>query len=210
MEEYLLQAPVASAIFALTIATTLYAFSDDNAYRNMALHPYSVYRGKQTWTLFTSGLIHVDWAHLLFNMFSYFFFAFDLERILGHWQFAVLYIASLLLSDLPSVFKHKDEYRYYSLGASGAISAVVFSSILFSPLSAIQIFPIPFGIPAIIYGVLYLIYCVYASRTSHDTVNHDAHFYGALSGLVITVLLNHEAINFFLQQISMVLHGGHS
>ncbi|QJD96439.1 rhomboid family intramembrane serine protease [Mucilaginibacter robiniae] len=205
MEEYLLQAPVASAIFAITIATTLYAFSNDTAYRNMALHPYSVYRGKQIWTILTSGLIHVDWTHLIFNMFSYFFFAFDLERLLGHWQFAILYIASILLSDMPSVYKHKDEYRYYSLGASGAISAVVFSSILFIPFNSIYIFPIPFGIPAIIYGVLYLIYCVYASRTSHDAVNHDAHFYGALSGLVITVLLNHQVINLFLQQVKTAI-----
>jgi membrane associated rhomboid family serine protease len=203
MEQFLVLAPVASVIFVLTIISSLFAFSNDNVYAQMILHPYDVSRGKRVWTLITSGFIHGDWMHLIFNMFSYFFFAFQLEMRMGHWQFGTLYIVSLVLSDLPSVFKHKDDYRYYSLGASGAISAVVFSIILFDPMMRIQIFPIPIPIPALIYGPLYLAYCVYASRQNRDNINHDAHFYGALSGIMLTLLLHPGVIQEFFRGLGL-------
>src|SRR4051794_38062205 len=114
MIEYLKFAPVASVIFALTIGASLLAFNNEDLYGKLMLHPYSVYRKKNVFTLLTSGFIHKDWMHLFFNMLSYYFFAFILETRIGHWQFGVLYIASLILSDLPSVVKHKDSYWYHS------------------------------------------------------------------------------------------------
>lgn len=202
MMEYLVAAPVASVIFAITILTSIMAFSNDNIHANMILHPYSVYRRQRVYTVITSGLIHNDWMHLFFNMMSYYFFAFQLEVLLGHWQFGLLYTASLILSDLPTVFKHKNDQWYHSLGASGAVSAVIFSYILFSPLMKMMIMPIPIGIPAVLFGVLYLVYCNYASKYSRDNINHDAHMFGALSGLLITIILNPHIVNSFLQQIS--------
>jgi len=201
MEEYLLLAPVASAIFVITLITSLIAFYNDNIYGNFMLHPYSVSRGERVYTLITSGLIHRDWTHLFFNMMSYYFFAFMLEGLIGHWQFALLYIASLILSDMPSVIKHKDHFGYHSLGASGAISAVVFSYIMFDPLAPMGLLFIPIQIPAIIFGLLYLAYCYYASRYSHDAINHDAHLFGAICGILITVLLVHDIIPRFIQQL---------
>jgi len=203
MMEYLMEAPVASFIFVITIITSLMAFSNENLLSNLILHPYSVSRGKRVYTVLTSGLIHNDWMHLIFNMFSYFFFAFQVEVIIGHWQFGLLYVMGLILSDLPTVYKHKDNYGYYSLGASGAVSAVIFSFILYSPMSMMMIMPLPFHIPAIIYGVLYLVYCNYASKHARDNVNHDAHFFGAITGLFITIVLNYHVINTFLQQLSL-------
>jgi membrane associated rhomboid family serine protease len=203
MEQFLIMSPVATAIFVITIGITLLAFSNDRLYSELTLHPYSVARGEKAWTVITSGLIHRDWSHLLFNMLSYYFFAFQLESIIGHWQFALLYIASLILSDLPTIGKHKEDYWYRSLGASGAISAVVFSYILFNPMSRMIIFPLPIPIPAILYGVLYLVYCAYASRQSNDSINHDAHFFGALSGIMITILLYHEVIPLFIRQLGL-------
>jgi membrane associated rhomboid family serine protease len=202
MMEYLIAAPVASFIFVITILTSIMAFSNDNLYGNMVLHPYSVYRKQRVYTVLTSGLIHNDWMHLFFNMLSYYFFAFQLEAVLGHWQFGLLYIVSLILSDLPTVYKHKNDDWYHSLGASGAVSAVIFSAILFSPLAKMMIMPIPIGIPAVLFGVLYLIYCNYASKYSRDNINHDAHMFGALSGLLITIVLNPHIVNSFLMQIS--------
>jgi len=143
MEQYISQTPVASIIFLFTILTSLYAFSNHEIYEKFMLHPYSVSRGQRVYSIITSGLIHKDWGHLFMNMLSYFFFAFTLERIIGHWQFAVLYIASLALSDLNTILKHKDHFWYNSLGASGAVSAVLFSYILFDPLASMIIFPIP-------------------------------------------------------------------
>lgn len=206
MIEYLIYAPVASVIFAVTLITSLIAFSNDNWLRSLMLHPYSVSRGERVYTVLTSGFIHRDWAHLLFNMFSYYFFAFTLEaRYLGHWQFGLLYMASLLLSDLPTVGKHRDDGWYYSLGASGAISAVIFSFILFNPASQMGLIFLPpqIHVPAWLFGVLYLIYCAYASRQSRDSINHDAHFFGAISGIMITILLNHHIITSFLHQFGV-------
>jgi len=201
MEQYLQLAPVASALFVITIALSLWAFSNERIYGEFMLHPYSVAKGNRVWTVITSGFIHSDWAHLLFNMFSFFAFAFQLEGIIGHWQFALLYMVSLVLSNLPTVSKYKDHYNYHSLGASGAISAVVFSFILFNPTTELYIFPIPFGIKSVFFGIIYLAYCVYASKQGRGTINHDAHFFGALSGIMITVLLYHGVISSFVNQI---------
>ncbi|WP_373010366.1 rhomboid family intramembrane serine protease [Mucilaginibacter sp.] len=198
MMEYLLVAPVASIIFVLTLATSLWAFNDENIYARFILNPYGVSRGERVYTVITSGLIHKDWNHLLFNMLSYYFFAFQLEARLGHWQFGLLYVLSLILSDLPSIQKHKEDIWYNSLGASGAISAVIFSYIMYDPLASLGILFIPIPIPAWIFGLLYLVYCHFASKHARDNVNHDAHLFGALSGIIITIALNPHIVHEFI------------
>lgn len=197
LHEYINQTPVASLIFLFTAVTSIYTFYNPEYYGKYMLHPYSVSRGYRVFSVITSGLIHKDWTHLFFNMFSFYFFAFQLERMMGHWQFAVLYIASLVLSDLSTIVKHRDNFHYNSLGASGAVSAVVFSSILFNPGSWILVFFIP--MPAYIFGVLFLVYSAYAARQDSH-INHDAHFYGALSGLLITILFYPGVVQHFLSQ----------
>jgi membrane associated rhomboid family serine protease len=196
--EYLQYAPVASFIFALTLAASLWAFADENIYARFILNPYTVSRGGRVYTIITSGLIHKDWNHLFFNMLSYFFFAFTLEGMIGHWQFALLYTLSLILSDLPSIQNHKEDIWYNSLGASGAISAVIFSYIMFDPKAGMYLMFIPIAIPAWIFGILYLVYCHYASKHARDNVNHDAHLFGALSGIIITIALHHNVVNEFI------------
>jgi membrane associated rhomboid family serine protease len=199
--EYLIQTPVASFIFVITILTSLMAFYNQSLYGKLMLHPYTVSRGKDIHTVITSGLIHRDWMHLFFNMFSYYCFAFSLEKIIGHWQFGILYVLSLILSDMPTVVKHKNDYNYFSLGASGAVSAVIFSIILFAPWQTIYILPIPIPIWFWVFGILYLVYCHFASKYSRDQINHDAHFFGAISGLMITIVFNHQVLIGFIQQI---------
>jgi membrane associated rhomboid family serine protease len=210
MEEYLTLAPVASVIFAITIIVTLIAFSNEDLHSKLMLKPYDVSRGQYIYTLITSGFIHQDWMHLFFNMLSFYFFAFNLEKSLGHWQFGLLYMLSMVLSDLPSVVKHKNDLWYRSLGASGAISAVVFSSILYNPFATMMILPLPIPIPAILFGVLYLVYCSYASKKARDNINHDAHLFGALSGIMITVLLVPPIVPFFfhavMDKVQSLLH----
>lgn len=203
MELYFTAAPVASIIFVVILAVSFIAFSNENLYAKLLLHPYSVFRGEKVFTVITSGFIHRDWTHLIFNMVSYFFFAFRLEQYLGHWQFGMLYMVSLILSDIPSVVKHKDDYWYHSLGASGAISAVVFSCILFDPKAGMYLMFIPIAIPSWLFGILYLVYCWYASKQSRDTINHDAHFFGAISGVILTIILYHQIIPHFLQQFGV-------
>lgn len=200
--EYFNVAPVASVIFVFTIVTSLYAFYDNSVYGKFMMHPYSVSKGNSIYTLITSGLIHADWMHLFFNMFTFYAFAFTLERLMGSWQFGLLYFLGLVLSDIPTVFKQKDNFHYNSLGASGAIAAVLFSYILFNPMSKIYIMFIPIGIPAVVFGFLYLIYCAYASKNSRDHINHDAHFFGALTGLIFTIIFVPGIIQNFISVLT--------
>jgi membrane associated rhomboid family serine protease len=207
MQEFITQTPVASIIFLFTVVTSIYAFSNHEVYGKFMLHPYSVSRGQKLYTLITSGLIHKDWTHLLFNMLSFYFFAFPLERTLasisawGHVHFGLIYVLSLVLSDVSSITKHKDHFWYNSLGASGAVCAVVFSYILFYPLTKMLILPIPIPIPAVLYGFLFLGYCWYAARHASDHINHDAHFYGALTGVLLTIILHPDIVLYFLGQL---------
>ena len=207
--QYLNDTPVASIIFIFTIITSFYAFNDPQLNGKFMLHPYSIVNHKtKYYTVITSGLIHADLMHLFFNMFTFYAFAFQLEQLLGHWQFGLLYIASMVLADIPSIMKHKDNYSYHSLGASGAISGVLFSYILFFPFNKIGIFPIPFGIYSAVFGVLYLVYCYFMSKQSRDNINHDAHFFGALAGIVLTIILSRGIIPSFIDQIAGKLTGG--
>jgi len=202
MMQFIMNTPVGSFIFAITIATSLWAFYDDTLYGNLILHPASVSKGQRVYTVITSGLIHNDWMHLIFNMLSYSFFAFDLEKDLGHWQFGLLYVLCLILSDLPTVYKHRNDDWYHSLGASGAVSGVIFSAILFHPLRGMGIMLIPISIPAVLFGALYLIYCNYSSKHARDNINHDAHMFGALSGLLVTIALDPHVVHGFIEQVS--------
>jgi membrane associated rhomboid family serine protease len=199
--EYLNQTPVASLILLFTVVTSIYAFNDPTLYGKFMLHPYSVYRKNKLYTLITSGMIHSDWMHLIFNMMTFFFFAFTLEAQIGSFKFGLVYFASLILSDIPTIFRHKDDFWYNSLGASGAISGVLFSFILFYPLAPLSLFFLPIGIPAVLFGGLYLLYCVYASKQSRDNINHDAHFFGALTGIIITILIIPGIVPHFLSTL---------
>lgn len=202
MQEYLVHFPIASLIMAITIGASLFAFSNESYYNKWMLHPYYVSRGEDVYTYFTSALIHNDWMHLIFNMLSYYFFAFSLEGHLGHWQFGLLYIASMALSDIPTVIKHKNNPGYRCLGASGAVSAVIFGAILFDPLMQMGVMILPVMMPAWIFGILYLVYCHFASKHARDHVNHDAHLFGALTGLVLTAILHPGVLGQFVNSIS--------
>ena len=199
--EFINNTPVASFIFIFTIVTSIYAFNDNSLYGKFMLNPYNVSRKHRMYTLITSGLIHADWMHLIFNMITFFSFGFALESMIGSLNFGIIYFVSLILSDIPSVLKHKNDIWYNSLGASGAISAVLFSYILFNPFSTLYIMPLPIPIWAIVFGPLYLLYCVYAAKQARDNINHDAHFFGALSGLILTVLLKEGIISHFIGSI---------
>ncbi|RZL39451.1 MAG: rhomboid family intramembrane serine protease [Pedobacter sp.] len=201
--EYLNNTPVASIIFIFTLITSIYAFNDNQLYGKFMFHPYTVSRGKKIYTFITSGLIHADWMHLIFNMFTFYFFAFKLELMIGSWQFGLLYFLGLVLSDIPTLIKHKESFWYNSLGASGAISAVLFSYILFDPTTLLLVMFIP--MPAVIFAVLYLVYSWYMSKKGNDNIGHDAHFFGALTGLIFTVIIVPGILANFIHQIAGAL-----
>lgn len=193
---------MALIILLLTIVVSLYTLYGNRSllYRWM-FSPYRVRTENAYHTFITSGLIHVDLTHLAFNMITFFFFAFKLESIVGAVNFLIIYFGSMIISDLGSFFKHKHNPEFRSLGASGAVSGIVFSSILYFPTSKMMIMPIPIPIPAYLFGILYLAWCYWAERYSRDNINHSAHMLGAIAGALITIILNPDVINFFLQQL---------
>ena len=152
------------------------------------LRPYQIARGSGYWRIITSGFIHADIAHLVFNLVTFYSFAFTLERVIGTERFVVLYFCGLLASNIGTCIKHRNEPDYASLGASGAISAVLFASIVYFPGSKLVILPLPIPIPAPLFAVAYLAYSYYSSRNATGRINHDAHIAGALTGLLFVAL----------------------
>jgi len=174
-----------------TIAISLAAFRNPELLDRLMLHPDQVYYDRRWYQMLTCGFVHGNGMHLGVNMLSFFFFAFPLEQYLGSVGLVTLYLASIVLANISTVFEHKDDPNYASLGASGGVSAVVFSYILFEPGTKLYLFFIPIGIPAIIYAVGFVAYSYFAgSRTTG--INHKAHLWGALSGILLTVLLSPE------------------
>lgn len=188
MLETFQSAPVAALIFLVTLATSLYGlYQDQNMLNRMMLHPFSLVREKNYYTIISSGLVHANLMHLGFNMFTFYFSAFSLETILGHWQFAVLYLVALIVSDIPTILKQKDNPNYRSLGASGAVSAVIFSYVIFMPTSMVYVFFFP--MPMWLFAILYVGYSFYASKKGEDYINHDAHLWGSFSGIILSLAL---------------------
>lgn len=197
-------------IIIITASISFYAWSSSLVFEKFLFNSYKIYHKNECWRLLTSGFIHSDISHLLFNMLSLYFFGAFVEEyfkyiygtIYGSVIYILLYIIGILGSDLYSLFTYKNNINFNSLGASGAVSAVVYASILLSPLDKIYIFFIPIGIPGFIYGFLYLFYCSYSAKQYKDNVNHFAHFGGAIIGVVYTICVYPKAVPLFLEQIS--------
>ena len=171
-------------IFVATVVASLVAlYASPGLLERCLFRPYWLQRRRQYDTLVTSGFVHADLPHLIFNMVTFWFFAFPLERRIGGAAFAVLYVLALVLSDVGTYFKHRHDPRYASLGASGAITAVLFAYIVYFPGQSLFIFPLPLPIPAPLFAVGYLAYTWYSARHPQGRINHDSHLGGAVFGL---------------------------
>jgi membrane associated rhomboid family serine protease len=166
------------------------------------LRPYLIARGSDYWRLLTSAFVHADITHLIFNLITFYSFAFTLERVIGDVRFISLYLCGLLASDIGTCIKHRNEPNYASLGASGAISAVLFASIVYFPRSRLLILPLPVPIPAALFAVLYLGWSYYSSRNSKDRINHDAHISGALTGVAFVALTDPRSFAALLRHLT--------
>ena len=182
-------APGAALLLAaMLVASLIGLFRSPALIERHLFRPYWLLPRGQYQTLITSGFLHADLAHLLFNAFTFWAFGFGLERTIGTPAFLTLYFFGLLVSDAGTWLKHRADPDYRSLGASGAILAVLFASIVYHPSSSIFILPIPVPIPAPLFALGYLAYSYYASRQARGHVNHDAHLSGAVAGLVFVAL----------------------
>ncbi len=174
-------------IIAANVIISLKGFNDFSFFEKYKFNIAGIRRGEQL-RMVTSGFLHVDWAHLFFNMFTLFFFANVVISSVGVIKFVLIYLASLIVGNLLSFFFHKDEYHYSAVGASGAVTGVLYSAILFYPDMGLGLIFIPSAsIPAWIFGILYLLYSIYGMKSRLGNIGHDAHFGGAIAGYVLTI-----------------------
>jgi membrane associated rhomboid family serine protease len=191
------------AIIAVTCVVSFAGFSNPRLIDRLILWPPAITRGREYWRLASCGLIHADGQHLLFNMITLYFFGGLIEQFyaakVGEIGYLLFYVGGLVVSSLPSWQRHRDDAGYRSLGASGAVSAALFAFILLRPWATIYVFVVP--VPAVVYAVLYLAYTVYMDRQRADRINHSAHLWGALYGIVITALIEPRVLGAFLRQL---------
>jgi membrane associated rhomboid family serine protease len=201
---------VTNIIIGFTVVVSFYAFNNQEAVRKLIMNPYAVKTKKEYFRFISSGFIHGDHIHLLFNMISMYFFGSIMERIfheifggLGTLYFLALYFLGIIVSDIPTYFKNQNNPAYNALGASGGVSAVIFAFILFLPLEKIYFyFAIP--VPGALFGVIYLVYSWYQGKKGGDNINHDAHLYGALFGIIFCLILYPPSLGNFIRQVSSV------
>jgi membrane associated rhomboid family serine protease len=190
-------------LIAVTCVVSFMAFKNAKLANDLILWPPAIFRQREYYRLVTYGFIHADGQHLLFNMITLFFFGRAMEEFftyhLGMLGFVTFYLGGLIVSILPSVIHNRDNPLYRSLGASGAVSAVLFSCILMAPWSTIYVLVIP--LPAILYAVLYVVYSITMDRRGGDNVNHSAHLWGAAYGVIATLLVEPSVFGRFVDML---------
>ena len=205
-----------SVTLIIIIVTTLVSiggFSNHKIIDDLIFYPPAVTQQKQWWRFFTCGFIHADFGHLILNMYALYIFGIYVEKAFigifgqsGNLIYLLMYISALLVCLLPTYRKHKNNYYYRSLGASGAVSAVIFCFILLDPLQKLGLIFIPIMIPGFIFGTLYLIASSIFQRRASDHINHSAHIWGALYGVIFLVVAakffsNYPVLENFIQQV---------
>ncbi|GAA3518391.1 rhomboid family intramembrane serine protease [Aquimarina addita] len=188
-------------IITMNVIFSLRGFKDFSFFERYKFNIGGIRRGEQV-RMISSAFLHVDMQHLFFNMLTLFFFANTVINNLGNVKFAGVYVGSLIVGNLFSLFFHKNEYHYSAVGASGAVSGIIYSAILFDPNESLYLMFIPIPIPAYVFGIGYLLYSIYGMKNKADNIGHDAHFGGAVGGYIITLLM---APGLFQENLLMIV-----
>lgn len=192
-------------LIIITVIVSLIAFQNQKLMNRLIFWPPAMQRGQYD-RFITHGFIHADGTHLLFNMITLFFFGSVIENFYKQYAFnmgfVLFYLGGLIVAILPSYLKNKNNSHWASLGASGAVSAVLFAYILFQPWKLIFVFFIP--VPAIIFAFLYIAYSIWSGKRGNTNINHSAHLWGAAYGVIVTIILEPRMIPHFLKQLSQL------
>ena len=196
-------------IIAVTCLVSILCFTGTLNDNSLLFNAYRVWHRKQWYRMLSYGLVHGGWGHLIFNMLTLFFFGPVAEEYFvilfgpgyGEILFVVFYVSAIAVSTIGDLVKYKDDRNYNAVGASGAVSAILFASILFEPKMGIYFYFIPIPIPGYIFAPLYLLYCWYMARRNMDNIGHTAHFWGAVYGLVFPLVFRPSIFQFFLSQL---------
>lgn len=176
-------------LIVIIVANILFSFkgfNDINFFRKFEFHIGSIRAGEQ-FRMFTSGFLHADTGHLFFNMFTLYMFAPVVTNYFGNASFLFIYMGSLAFGSLLTLLMHKNDYSYRAIGASGAVTGILYSAILIDPSMSLYLFFIPIPIPAYLFGIGYLLYSIYGMKVKNDNIGHTAHFGGAIGGYLITL-----------------------
>lgn len=197
-------------IIIVTVGMSLYAWSNQSVFQGWMMNPRAIDRNREYHRFITSGFIHADYMHLFFNMFTLYSFGgiieqlfiqkFDNDPKIGSVAYVIFYVVAIIVADLSTFFKHRKDSNYNSLGASGAVSAVIFGAILFFPTGQVAVFFIP--MPAFIFAILYLAYTYYEMRRGNGYINHSAHWWGAVFGISVMIFMFPQVVPHFINEIS--------
>jgi membrane associated rhomboid family serine protease len=197
-------------IILITSAISIWAFQQPELLNRLLFHPYSIKHRNEWYRFVSSGFVHGSWLHLLFNMFTFYWFGEAVDRgvlkplfgsELGGILFIALFVIGIIIAHISTYIKYKDAPHYRSLGASGGVAAVVFCSIMFYPVNDLCLYGL-LCIPGFILGPLYLIYSYYQGKKGTDNINHEAHLFGAIFGIVFAIVVDPRVIGHFIDQVS--------
>ena len=196
-------------LISVTAVVSILCFMGTLDINALKFNAFQIWHRKQWYRMLSYGLVHGSWGHLFFNMLTLFFFGRVVEQYFqaafgdtaGIILYVVLYVSAIAVSTLGDLVKYREDYTYNAVGASGAVSAVLFASILFEPKMGIYIYLIPIPVPGYIFAPLYLLYCWYMARRNMDNIGHTAHFWGALYGLVFPLLCRPDIFWHFIAQL---------
>ncbi len=210
--------PLTYVIIGITVAVSIWCFSNRELKYRLTFSPYSARHQNKWFNTITHAFVHADYIHLFFNLFVLYSFgyqsssygAFGLEADyvrffggFGQLWYGLLYFGGIIFATIPAFYKHANNPNYLAVGASGAVSAVLFSSIILNPFNSLQFIFLP-GVPiySIVFGILYLIYEVYMSKKGKDNIAHDAHFSGAIFGILFTIAIRPETFTELITQVA--------
>lgn len=200
-------------IIAFTCLVSIPAFQNRNLFYKLLFSPYIIQTQKEWHRFLTHALLHADWLHLILNMYVLYLFGSMVEhdfivyfgKLKGEVYFFFLYLCSIFASVIPSYEKHKHNASHSAVGASGAVSAVVFSAILLAPGMRLALLFVPIPLPAPVFGLLYLLYCRYAAKHSRDNVAHDVHYWGSVFGILFTIIVLPSSVAQFMEAVKDIM-----